>query len=171
MPAPGKQPSELPLPTPLDPLCLQPRLLVAHVSKQAPGLQLPIGLGTPCLQQLLWFLVAHQQAGILNFLTSSRSPLPHTQVNPGFTLCYSASARKASLPTEYRSLVVTTELSCEKTLAAPSKSRNPAPPLSGNLTFCGGQETCFPKAQKGPALPTVSDHKRTPASLLKDQKH
>jgi hypothetical protein len=50
---------------------------------------------------------------------------------------------------------------------APSESRNPALLLSSNLSFCGCQGNCFPKAQKDLALPTMSDHWRASASLLK----
>jgi hypothetical protein len=54
--------------------------------------------------------------------------------------------------------------------AVPSKCRNPAPPLSGNLPFCGCQDTCFPKAQKVLPLFTVPGHRRAPGSPLKSKK-
>jgi hypothetical protein len=50
---------------------------------------------------------------------------------------------------------------------APSKSGNPALLLSGSLPFCGCQDTCFPKTQKGPVLLTVPAYERDPTSPLK----
>jgi hypothetical protein len=52
----------------------------------------------------------------------------------------------------------------------PIKEQEPSSSTSDNLSFCGCQETCFSKAQKGPAFPNVSDHRRAHASPLKRMK-
>jgi hypothetical protein len=75
--------------------------------------------------------------------------------------------QEASLTTEHGGSTLTTKSSHGRALAAPSKSRKPSLPLSSNIPFYGCQETCFPKAQKGPVHPNVPDHGRAPASLLK----
>jgi hypothetical protein len=62
-----------------------------------------------------------------------------------------------------------TKPSHERVPTAPSKSRNPAPPISGNLSFCACQETRCPKAQKGQAFPTVSNHRTVLASPLESK--
>jgi hypothetical protein len=91
--------------------------------------------------------------GTLNLLLSSSSPLSHTQVNSRFQALLFCWYQEVSLPTEHRCPVLTTKLSYGKAPAASSKSGNPALPLSGNLPFCGYQDSYFPKAQKVPALP------------------
>jgi hypothetical protein len=152
---------------------------------------LPRGLVPPCLQQLLWLQEAHTTTQVdpktsaalwapdnsslpallphrtLSLLLSASSPLPHMQMIPRLHALLLCWCYVASLPTEHRGPALTTKLSCRRAPAAPSKSGNPALSLSGNLSFCGCQETYFAKAQKGPVLPTVTDHRRVPTSLLK----
>jgi hypothetical protein len=152
-------------------------------SKQAPELPLPTGFIFPWLQQLLWLLGACASAQVdpkasaalqapdnlsllallphrhLNLLLSARSLPPHRQVKLrlyAFLFCW---CQEASLPTEHWGPAFTNKPSHGRISATPSKRRNPASPLSGNMSFCGCQKTCFPSA-KGP------DHGRTPASLL-----
>jgi hypothetical protein len=105
--------------------------------------------------------------GTLNFLLSARSLLPHMQMNFRLHALLFCWHQEASLPTEYRGPVLTTKPSHGRAPTALSNSKNPAPPLSGNLPFCGCQETCLPKAQKDPALPTVPNHRRALTSPLK----
>jgi hypothetical protein len=115
-----------------------------------------------------WKIQFHQlycPMGVLNFLLSFRSQLLNAQVNPRLHALVFCWQQGASLPTDHRAL--TTKPSCERAPAAPSKSGNPVPPLSGNLPHWGCQETFFPKAQKGADFPPLPDHGRAPASLLK----
>jgi hypothetical protein len=76
--------------------------------------------------------------------------------------------REAFLPTEHRGSVLTTKPSGRRAPTALSKSGNPTLPLSSNLPLCGCQETCFPKAQKGPVLPTIPGHGESPSSFFKE---
>jgi hypothetical protein len=107
--------------------------------------------------------------GTLNLLLNARRLLLHSQVIPrlhNLLFCW----LQASLSIDYGGLRLIIKPSCGRALTVWSKSGNPAPLLRGNLpspSACGCQETCFPMAQKGLALPTVPNHGRAPTSPLK----
>jgi hypothetical protein len=97
--------------------------------------------------------------GHLQLVTQCQDPTA-TDTSEPQDPCFATLQCQASLPTEHGGPVLTTKPSCGRAPSAPSKSKNPPPPLSGNLPFC--KETCFPKAQKGPAFPTVPNHGKAP---------
>jgi hypothetical protein len=155
----SKQAPELLLPTGLVLPCMQqllwfleiftcqagPRTPAAHRLCSPVTAAATVGPGRPCpstnrrqglcckMIQVCWLCCP---MGTLNLLLSARSPPTHMQVNPRFHSLLICWHQKASLPIVYGGPVLTTNSSCGRVLAAPSKSRNPDPQLSGNLPLC-----------------------------------
>jgi hypothetical protein len=142
----------------LAPLCLQ-SYCTAFLETHAPTQV------DPRASTELWAWDHSSPLTLLPHGTSISYSVPGAQCHthkraPVSILCYSADTRR--LP-PHRGPVLTTKPSSGRAPTALSKSRNPDPPLSDNLPFCERQETCFPKAQKGPMVPPILDHRRVPA--------